>query len=70
MERYEVTVDAGDVLWVPTWTWHRVDYIPGVAALSVSLFHLRVADLLRNNLVHAVALLPNLLKELIGLKFQ
>ena len=32
---------AGDALWVPTWTWHRVDYIEGVTALAASLFHVR-----------------------------
>ena len=31
----------GDAVWVPTWTWHRVDYIDGVTALSASLFHPR-----------------------------
>ena len=30
---YEVEQRPGDVLWVPTWTWHRVDYLPNVTAL-------------------------------------
>jgi hypothetical protein len=32
LKRYEVLVEAGDVLWVPCWYWHRVEYIPDVAA--------------------------------------
>ena len=24
---YQVITEAGDALWVPTWTWHRVDYV-------------------------------------------
>lgn len=24
--RYYATTSAGDAMWVPTWTWHRVDY--------------------------------------------
>lgn len=25
--RYKANTTAGDAIWVPTWTWHRVDYI-------------------------------------------
>lgn len=32
---------SGDALFLPTWTWHRVDYIPRVTALSISFFHVR-----------------------------
>ena len=42
---YQVEQRPGDVLWVPTWTWHRVDYLPNVTALSVSLFHVRAEQL-------------------------
>eukprot|EP00667_Euglena_gracilis_P017867 EG_transcript_18893 len=62
LQRYEVVVGEGDVLWVPTWTWHRVDYLPGVLALSVSLFHFRPWPFLLNNPLHALTLLPNLVK--------
>jgi Cupin-like domain len=24
---YHAVTDAGDAIWVPTWTWHRVDYV-------------------------------------------
>uniref|UniRef100_A0A7S1NDK8 JmjC domain-containing protein n=1 Tax=Eutreptiella gymnastica TaxID=73025 RepID=A0A7S1NDK8_9EUGL len=70
LERYEVLVEAGDMLWVPPWTWHRVDYIPAVAALSVSLFHFRALEFLMNNPLFALSLWPNLLKEALGLKMQ
>jgi hypothetical protein len=62
-------VGAGDAIWVPTWTWHRVDYLPGVSALSASLFHFRVEQAAHNALYSALAT-PNVFKELIGWKTQ
>ena len=70
LERYELIANAGDLLWVPTWTWHRVDYTPGVASLSLGMFHFRAYDFAVNNPLFAFALLPNLMKELWGLKAQ
>ena len=67
---FEVEQRPGDVLWVPTWTWHRVDYLPGVTALSVSLFHLRAEQLAGLQPILTVAVLPALFKELIGWKTQ
>ena len=68
--RYEIETVAGDVLWVPTWTWHRVDYLPGVASVSASLFHVRVEQIAAINPLFATLLTPNLFKELIGWKTQ
>ena len=35
--RYYATTHAGDALWLPTWTWHRVDYrMRGIAAMNVN----------------------------------
>lgn len=31
---YHAVTDAGDAIWVPTWTWHRVDYVSTHAATS------------------------------------
>lgn len=70
LQRYEVIAEAGDVLWVPAWTWHRVDYLPGIASLSVGLFHFRPWDFLRHNPLFAATVIPNLLKEYAGLKAQ
>lgn len=70
LKRYDLVVEAGDLLWVPCWYWHRVEYIEGIAALSVSLFHFRPLDFIRSNPGFAVALLPNLIKELVGWKTQ
>lgn len=69
-EHFEVEQRPGDVLWVPTWTWHRVDYLPGVTALSVSLFHLRAEQLAGLQPILTAAMLPALFKELIGWKTQ
>ena len=67
---YEVEQRPGDVLWVPTWTWHRVDYLPNVTALSVSLFHLRAEQLAAAQPLLTAAMVPALFKELVGWKTQ
>jgi hypothetical protein len=58
-------------MWVPTWTWHRVDYVesPDVA-IGGSLFHFRFTDYLRNNPVYAILLIPAILLELLGISTQ
>ena len=71
--RTVVDVAAGDLLWIPTWTWHRVDYGGGAGstpALGASFFSFRPAPFVANNPLFAVVLLPNLFKELLGLKQQ
>jgi hypothetical protein len=70
IRRYEVTVAQGDLLFVPTWTWHRVDYLPGITSLSTSFFHVKTNKLLWANPWYTVAVVPNMLKELIGLNAQ
>jgi Cupin-like domain len=30
---YQAITEAGDALWVPTWTWHRVDYVASSSSL-------------------------------------
>lgn len=59
----------GDALWVPTWTWHRVDYLPQQTAVSASLFHFRWEQTPQNSLYTALAV-PNVIKELVGWKTQ
>lgn len=67
---YDFVLSAGDVLWLPTFTWHRVDYRDGDVAFGVSLFHFRPLDFLTRNPAFAVALIPNLIKEVLGMKSQ
>ena len=69
-QRWSVVTGPGDVLWVPTWTWHRVDYLDGVTALSASLFHPRHEQIVSHNPLYAALVLPNMLKELVGWKTQ
>jgi hypothetical protein len=66
--RYHVSTKAGDALWVPTWTWHRVDYVGDKQEVAIggSLFHFRPCDFLRNNPLFALLIIPNLIKEVIG----
>jgi hypothetical protein len=69
--RYIHTIQKGDAIYVPTWTWHRVDYTFGEeVAISGSLFHFRPLDFVRRNPLHAAVILPNLLLELTGCKLQ
>ncbi len=68
--RYEVITERGDGLWVPPWTWHRVDYVEDEVALSASLFHFRPTEFVRNNPLFSGLLVPNLIKELLGVKTQ
>jgi Cupin-like domain len=78
---YTAETQAGDAIWVPTWTWHRVDYtsathIGNVAvqeeeiAVGASLFHFRPKDFFVNNPLFAVLILPAMLLELIGYNTQ
>ena len=68
---YQVDTKAGDAIWVPTWTWHRVDYIESdEIAIGASLFHFRVADFFQNNPVFAIFIIPALIKELLGVNTQ
>lgn len=84
--RYHATTHAGDAMWVPTWTWHRVDYSPAEEsvgkevgyevkpsdhlAIGASLFHLRPKDFVQNNPLFAFLVIPNLLKEVLQFKTQ
>lgn len=68
--RYEVVTRKGDLLFVPTWVWHKVEYIPNVTAVSMSLFEFIGDEFLFNNPVFAMTIIPNLIKEAIGLKTQ
>ena len=63
-------LEAGELLYVPTWWWHRVDYLPGATSATLSLFHVRPRQMLGHNALYAAVLLPNLLKELVGWKTQ
>lgn len=70
VDKYEVTTEPGDILYVPTWWWHRIDYLPGETSFTVSLFHLRPTQMIGNNALFITVLLPNLVKELVGWKTQ
>ncbi|CAB9524004.1 expressed unknown protein [Seminavis robusta] len=80
--RYQVTTYAGDALWVPTWTWHRVDYTSTSSATSesdaggqqvaiaASLFHLRPPDFVAHNPLFAFLMVPSLIKEILKINSQ
>jgi hypothetical protein len=68
---YSAITAAGDAIWVPTWTWHRVDYIESDdIAIGGSLFHFRAVDFIRNNPLFAVIILPAMVLELVGYNTQ
>lgn len=69
--RYTVVTQAGDALWVPTWTWHQVDYVPSEdVALAASLFHFRPRDFITHNPLFAAVVVPALFLELTGYNTQ
>jgi hypothetical protein len=69
--RYSTITHAGDAMWVPTWTWHRVDYIESQdISIGGSLFHFRPVDFLRRNPLYALLIIPALVKELAGISTQ
>ena len=69
---YQVVTRPGDGLWVPTWTWHRVDYVSDEeeVALAASLFHFRPLAYVINNPLLALSTIPAIVKELLGLQTQ
>ncbi|GKY99067.1 hypothetical protein MPSEU_000862400 [Mayamaea pseudoterrestris] len=68
---YSATTRAGDAIWVPTWTWHRVDYLPSKdIAIGGSLFHFRPRDFVANNPLFAAMIIPALVLELFGYNTQ
>lgn len=80
--RYEVVTGPGDAVFVPTWTWHRVDYLVtrsdaedddlgmGLTSIGASLFHFRPRDYLRRNPLFAILLFPAIIGEAIGTSSQ
>lgn len=50
--------------------WHRVDYVQDVVSVSVSLFHFRPRSFAFNHPLFSLLIVPNLLKEAIGLNKQ
>jgi hypothetical protein len=50
--------------------WHKVEYLPATTAVSMSLFQFVPVEFASNNLLFALTILPNLLKEAVGLKTQ
>jgi len=68
---YRAVTEVGDAIWVPTWTWHRVDYIESdEIAIGASLFHFRPIDFIANNPLFAALIVPALFRELVGWNTQ
>lgn len=71
--RFSVVTRPGDVLFVPSFWWHRVDYVPDSTSIGASLFHFRLQQILlesSHNRLYFALLAPNILKELVGWKTQ
>ncbi len=67
---YELVTNKGDGVWIPPWTWHRVDYIPGTVAFAASLFHFRPLEFFMNNPLFALLIVPNLIKEIFKVNIE
>ncbi len=84
--RYQITTRPGDAVWLPTWTYHKVDYVYSSSgepmtsnddelhqhqlSIGASLFHFRPVEYVRKNPLYAFLLIPALVKELAGIKTQ
>ena len=79
---WTIVTKPGDALWVPTWTWHRVDYYYhnnndndeqeeiDILSIGGSIFHFRPWDFVKRNPLYAIMIIPALIKELAGIKTQ
>lgn len=68
---YSAITESGDAIWVPTWTWHRVDYLESEdIAIGASLFHFRFLDYITSNSLFAGLMIPALFWEMIGINTQ
>lgn len=69
---YEVITGPGDILYIPTFWWHQVDYLPNSTSIAASLFHFRLKQIMstHHNRLYFTLLLPNIFKELVGWKTQ
>jgi hypothetical protein len=65
-----VITKQGDLLYVPSWMWHKVEYLPGITAVSMSLFEFVTTEFMFNNPLFALTIIPNSVKEAVGLKMQ
>ena len=72
---YKCTTKRGDVLWVPPWTWHRVDYTDESSkaesteerlSIGASIFHFFPILYIQTNPLFSILIVPNLIHELLG----
>ena len=72
---YKCTTKRGDVLWVPPWTWHRVDYTDENSkaesteerlSIGASIFHFFPILYIQTNPLFSILIVPNLIHELLG----
>ncbi|KAL7514494.1 hypothetical protein ACHAXN_011845 [Cyclotella atomus] len=72
--------NKGDGLWVPPWTWHRVDYTGHIESeddandsdlsIGASIFHFYPKLFCTNLPLFALTIIPNLIWEAIGLNVE
>ena len=70
--------EAGDAVWIPPWTWHRVDYTilhttnnkNSSISMAASLFHFRFFDFWYNHPLLAMLILPNIIREAMGANIE
>lgn len=61
--RYEIETVAGDALYVPAWTWHRIEYLPNIVSSHMSFFEAIRNELLFNKPILTVAAVPLMAKR-------
>jgi hypothetical protein len=72
--RYEIETVEGDALYLPAWTWHRVEYLPKIVSSHLSFFEMIRNEFLFNKPILTISAVPLLVKRafriLIGMKLD
>ena len=71
---YNCTTRKGDVIWIPPWTWHRVDYDGEYSeeslSIGASIFHFFPKLYMTSNPLFSLLILPNLIQEVLGFNIE
>jgi len=76
---YNCTTGRGDILWIPPWMWHRVDYnsnddeaetAEDKLSIGASVFHFFPTLFVKTNPLFSWLILPLLIQEILGFNVE
>jgi len=73
---YNCTTRRGDILWIPPWMWHRVDYndeaetAEDKLSIGASIFHFFPTLFVKTNPLFSWLILPLLIQEILGFNVE